>query len=204
MKAVTSLDGYLILPILIGKKKLAASQRILDSATNRIGSWYKRLLSNGGKEIFIKSIFQSIPTYAFSIFFVPNGVMEELQDGGLRFRDLRLFNMALLGRQVWRLISCKDTLCFRVLSAKYFPDRDVFHPKHIDKPTFTWQSIAKAARFLYEGSSWNVGRGSKIDIWHDNWGFEGISSDSIGLNKREVQEEKVSDLLNNETDGWNE
>lgn len=69
---------------------------------------------------------------------------------------------------MWRLISCKDTLCFRVLSTKYFPEGDVLHPKQIDKPSFTWQSIAKAASILYEGFDWNVGRGSKIDIWHDN------------------------------------
>lgn len=65
--------------------------------------------------------------------------------GGIGFRDLRHFNVALLGRQVWRLISCKDTLCFKVLSAKYFPEGDVLHPKQIDNPSFTWQSIAKAA-----------------------------------------------------------
>ncbi|KAK5843387.1 hypothetical protein PVK06_005843 [Gossypium arboreum] len=109
-----------------------------------------------------------------------------------------------IGKQVWRLISCKDTLCFRVLRAKYFSDGDFFHPEHIDKPSFTWQSIAKAASLLYEGFGWNVGRVSKFDIWHDKWGFEGLSGDSFGLSKREVQEEKVHNLLNNEKDGWNE
>lgn len=42
--------------------------------------------------------------------------------GGIGFRDLRLFNIALLGRQVWWLINNKDTLCYRVLSSKYFSD----------------------------------------------------------------------------------
>ncbi|KAL1145046.1 hypothetical protein V6Z11_A11G271900 [Gossypium hirsutum] len=122
----------------------------------------------------------------------------------LGFRDLCRFNVALLGRQVWQLLSCKDTLCFRILSAKYFSDGDVFHPKHVEKPSFTWQSIAKAACTLYDGFGWNVGRGDKIDIWHDNWGFDGLSSALIRLSKREVHEEKVHDLLNNEKDGWNE
>ncbi|KAK5843192.1 hypothetical protein PVK06_005636 [Gossypium arboreum] len=58
--------------------------------------------------------------------------------GGLGFRDLHRFNVALLGQQVWRLMSCTDMLCFQVLSAKYFPNGDVLHPKHIDKPSFTW------------------------------------------------------------------
>ncbi|KAH1072881.1 hypothetical protein J1N35_025209 [Gossypium stocksii] len=64
-------------------------------------------------------------------------------------KDLRIFNIALLGRQVWCLINCRDT-CFKVLSAKYFLDGDVFHPKNMDKPSYTWQSIAKAAATLNE------------------------------------------------------
>ncbi|XP_052483052.1 uncharacterized protein LOC128036184 [Gossypium raimondii] len=78
MKVVTKLDRYLGLPISIEKKKPVAFQSILDRAASRINSWSKRLLSNGGKEILIKSILQSIPTYALSVFFVPNGVLKEL------------------------------------------------------------------------------------------------------------------------------
>ncbi|TYG90098.1 hypothetical protein ES288_A12G155000v1 [Gossypium darwinii] len=88
--------------------------------------------------------------------------------GGLGFRDLRQFNMALLGRQVWRLIICKETLYYKVLSAKYFPDGDVFNPRSMDKPSFMWQSIAKAASILHAGFGWNVGNGRNIKIWHDN------------------------------------
>ncbi|TYG83633.1 hypothetical protein ES288_D01G184400v1, partial [Gossypium darwinii] len=91
--------------------------------------------------------------------------------GGLGFRDLRLFNVALLGRQVWRLIQCKDTLCYKVLSAKYFPDGNVLCPKHTYNPSFTWKSIAQAAKLLNEGFGWTVGNGKSIQIWQDNWGF---------------------------------
>ncbi|KAL1102266.1 hypothetical protein V6Z11_D05G351800 [Gossypium hirsutum] len=111
--------------------------------------------------------------------------------GALGFRDLRHFNVALLGRQVWRLISCKDTLCFRVLSAKYFLDGDVFHPKRVDKPSFMWKSIARATSILHEGFGRNVGNG-------------GLTGEFIRLNRREVQETKVCELLNETHDGWKE
>lgn len=61
------------------------------------------------------------------------------------FRDMHVFNLALLCRQFWRLVNFKDTLCFKVLSAKYFPKGDVFRPKRCDRPSFTWMIIAKAA-----------------------------------------------------------
>ncbi|KAH1130116.1 hypothetical protein J1N35_001494 [Gossypium stocksii] len=79
MKVVIELDSYLGLPILISKRRSAAFQNILDRTAIKVNSWSKRLLSNGGKKIFIKSILQSLPTYAFSIFFAPNGMLEELQ-----------------------------------------------------------------------------------------------------------------------------
>ncbi|PPD67367.1 hypothetical protein GOBAR_DD35745 [Gossypium barbadense] len=79
MRVVENLDTYLGLPISIGKKKSAAFQCMLDRMANRINSWSKRLLSNGGKEVFVKSVFQSIPTYALSIFFAPVGILDKIQ-----------------------------------------------------------------------------------------------------------------------------
>ncbi|KAK8309720.1 hypothetical protein V6Z12_D02G142200 [Gossypium hirsutum] len=79
MRVVNNLDAYLGLPIPVGKKKSAAFQSILDRMAIRINSWSKRLLSYGGKEVFIKSVLQSIPTYALSVFFAPEGILEKIQ-----------------------------------------------------------------------------------------------------------------------------
>ncbi|KAK5818006.1 hypothetical protein PVK06_022936 [Gossypium arboreum] len=57
--------------------------------------------------------------------------------GDIGFRDLRLFNFALLERQVWWLINHRNILCYQVLSSKYFPNGNVFHPKRVDKPSFS-------------------------------------------------------------------
>lgn len=47
-------------------------------------------------------------------------VMQPQGMGDLDFRDIRLVNIALLGRQVWHLINHNDTLCFQVLSSNIF------------------------------------------------------------------------------------
>ncbi|KAH1046712.1 hypothetical protein J1N35_037496 [Gossypium stocksii] len=94
--------------------------------------------------------------------------------GGMGFLDLHLFNLALLGRQVWHLMSQRNTLCFKVLSAKYFPNGDVFNYKLGDKPSFTWNSIAKAVDALKDGFLWQIGNRETIDIRRDHWGIEGV------------------------------
>lgn len=111
--------------------------------------------------------------------------------GGLGFREFGCSTLLF-----------RDTLCYKVLSAKYFPDGHVFHLKSMDKPSYTWQSIAKDASVLYEGFGWTVGNGKSIKMWHDNWGFEGLLGNSISLYKLLVKEEKVCDLLKERKDGW--
>ncbi|KAA3483592.1 reverse transcriptase [Gossypium australe] len=186
MMVVENLNNYLGLPIPIGKKKIVAFKDINNRLSCRINSWTKRLLSFGGKEVFIKAVLQYIPTYALSIFLAPKGVIEDIQAklsktwwagkdkgrfwtmiplktlckpkgmGGLGIRDVWLFNLALLGRQVSRLINNKDSLCFKVLSSKYFSDGNIFKAKKVDKASFTWSSIAVVAEALKDGFGWQV------------------------------------------------
>ncbi|KAH1046171.1 hypothetical protein J1N35_036955 [Gossypium stocksii] len=126
--------------------------------------------------------------------------------GGMGFRDLHLFNIALLGRQVWRLIHLKNTLCYRVLSSKYFPDGNIFRAKRVDKhePLYTWSSIAQAAKALENGYVWLVGDGKKFDIRHDKWGFDGLSGESINHALLTDREKVVKDLWNQDQMEWNQ
>ncbi|KAH1074146.1 hypothetical protein J1N35_026474 [Gossypium stocksii] len=88
--------------------------------------------------------------------------------GAIGIQDMRLFNIALLGRQVWRLVNNKESICFKVLSSKYFPDDNIFKAKRMDKALLTWLSIAAATEMLKNGFDLQVGNGDSINIWVDN------------------------------------
>lgn len=87
--------------------------------------------------------------------------------------------MKKIGRQVWRLMHCKETLCSKVLSAKYFPEGDVLRPKYCEKPSFTCSSIAKAINALKDSFLWQIGDGKSIDIRRDLWAIEGLNGESV-------------------------
>jgi hypothetical protein len=96
-------------------------------------------------------VVQAISTYAISYFKFPAGLCTEIcsmanrfwwgqrggerkshwvskeqlvqprQEGGMGFRDLQLFNKAILAWQGWRLLQRPHSLVFQFLKAKYFP-----------------------------------------------------------------------------------
>ena len=92
------------------------------------------------------------------------------------FRDLRQFNDALLGKQVWRLFHEKDTLLYRVFRAKYFPTGDIFRAVHNTRCSYAWKSTMLARDVISNGALWRVGDGKDIRIWEHRW----ISSSRSG------------------------
>ena len=70
------------------------------------------------------------------------------ENGGLGFRDLHLFNLAMLARQGWCLLTNPESLCAQVLRAKYFPDGDIMKvQERAGYVLFMAQHSAWSARF---------------------------------------------------------
>lgn len=57
------------------------------------------------------------------------------------FRNLNLFNIALLAKQGWHLLRNPNSLLARTLKAKYYKDSDILNSKMGNLPSFTWQSL---------------------------------------------------------------
>jgi hypothetical protein len=90
-------------------------------------------------------------------------------EGGMGFKDLTLFNQALLARQGWRLMQNPDSLVSRLLKAKYFLHHSFLESSVKHNSSYIWRSICASKDVLVAGLGWRVGTGEKIRIWKDPW-----------------------------------
>lgn len=167
-------------------------QTLQAKICKRVIQWGENYLSSGGKEILIKAVMQAIPVYVMGIFKLPDSVCEDLtrltrnfwwgadngrrkthwrawecltkpkRNGGLGFKDIRLFNQALLARQAWRLIEFPDSLCAKVLKAKYYPHGSLIDTTFGPNASPAWRGIEHGLDLLKKGIIWRIGNGNAV------------------------------------------
>ncbi|KAE8682600.1 hypothetical protein F3Y22_tig00111238pilonHSYRG00276 [Hibiscus syriacus] len=104
------------------------------------GDGRKNLVSYGGREIYIKSVGQAMPHMQWdAIFYLPALSMTSPGVGGVGFRDLHAFNLALLGKQIWRLVKSPDSLIGCILAGKYFPGGSLWSAPLVDSAVCMFQ-----------------------------------------------------------------
>ena len=167
-------ESYLGLPSLVGRSKRNTFAQLKQRVSNKLAGWKEKLLSNASKEILIKVVAQAVPSYTMSCFKLPDTLCDELtgmvrqfwwgqvkeekklawmswdkmclpkEKGGMGFRDLKKFNLALLAKQGWRLQTNSASLFYRVYKAKYFPRCNFLEATLGSQPSFAWRSILVA------------------------------------------------------------
>lgn len=123
-------EKYLGLPVVVGRAKYNIFSNIKERVWKRIQNWKNSFLSKTGKEVLIKVVLLAIPTYSMSVFIVPKKLCKDLEAmfsrfwwrnkqnekgihwwscdkmsyskamRGMGFRNMELFNKAMLAKQV--------------------------------------------------------------------------------------------------------
>jgi hypothetical protein len=187
VRHVLGTGNYLGLPSMIGRKKKEVFAYIKDRIWKRINSWRGRALSRAGKEVMIKSVLQAIPSYIMSIYLLPEGTIKDIErmmnsfwwgggannngikwlawdrmthaksQGGMGFRDLRIFNLAMIAKQGWNIMAKPYSLVAKIYKARYFPNSSLFDSKLGHNPSYVWRGIWKARQILMHGCRWRIG-----------------------------------------------
>jgi hypothetical protein len=77
---------------------------------------------------------------------------------------MKIFNLAMLAKQCWRLLLDPSSLCYQVLKGRYFPKGDFWNSKNTRSASYTWRSIMQGKKLLQKGLVWRVGDGKNISI----------------------------------------
>jgi len=192
-------EKYLGLPVHVGRSRRKTFACIKKNTCGRVYGWQERLLAKESKEVLVKGVAQAIPTYAMSCFDLTKTFCSELntllgkfwwsqQDKqnpmhwlswdkltqpkamcGLGFREMHSFNIAMLSRQGWRLIQNPESLCARILKARYFPNSTALEAVAHDGISYAWRSILHGLDLVKEGYIWRIGDGASVNIWSDPW-----------------------------------
>lgn len=92
-----------------------------------------------------------------------------LGEGGLGFRNFRDFNLALLAKQVWRLLTKPNSLLARVLKGRYYRHTNPLTKVKANNPSFGWKSLMAAKHVLQDGLQRTIGTGTETRVWEDVW-----------------------------------
>lgn len=98
-----------------------------------------------------------------------NNVSMSKRKGGLGFRNLYGFNIALMGKHCWRFMQDPNALVSRVYKARYFPDSHPLRAVKGHEPSFIWSGIWAAKEELLSGFRWVIGDGNDIRATTDPW-----------------------------------
>jgi hypothetical protein len=164
-------EKYLGLPTPAGRMGKGKFKSTKEWLVKHFSTCAERQMSNGAKEVLIKLVAQAIPTYVMGVFKLLAKMCEEMTHlirhfwwaedgdkrkvhwsawdkltmtkgyGGMGFQNLKLFNQALLARQAWRLIQFSESLCARLLKARYYPNGDIIDTIFPSEGSPTWKTV---------------------------------------------------------------
>lgn len=81
-----------------------------------------------------------------------------LRSGLQRFRSFYV----LLGKQLWRMLTKKESLLARIYKSRYFVNSDPLNADLGSRPSYVWRSIHEAHELVKKGRRMLIGNGQHV------------------------------------------
>jgi hypothetical protein len=85
------------------------------------------------------------------------------------FRDIELFNLALLAKQAWRILEDESSISAQILEAVYFLECDFLEAELGSARSRIWRAILDGREVLERRLIRRIGTGETTNIWDMNW-----------------------------------
>ncbi|CAM8990804.1 unnamed protein product [Rhodiola kirilowii] len=180
---VSSHSRYLGLPLMVGQRKTETCRSIVEKIWKRVNDWKSKLLSAAGREVLVKAVIQAMPVYMMSVYLFPKSVISEMArliqqfwwnkkgskgiswlsqdmlqtkkyEGGLGFKNLSVFNEAILMKVAWRMVKHPHLLISQVLLAKYCSNKGILDARLGSAPSHIWRGIMRGMHTFLDGIWW--------------------------------------------------
>ncbi|XP_019173912.1 PREDICTED: uncharacterized protein LOC109169485 [Ipomoea nil] len=133
-----------------------------------------------------------------------NGLCAPKKKGGLGFRCIREMNLALLGKQVWRLLTRPESLVTKVYKCRYYPICSLFEATAGSNPSFVWRGLLEALDARKSGCYRSIGDGRSTIIGRDPW-LPCAENSYVTTDLHDsIKDVLVSSLLNVQGSNWDE
>lgn len=87
----------------------------------------------------------------------------------ISFKKLHYFNLAMLGKQGWRLLSSPSSFVAKVYKTRHFLKTSFVNACVGHNLSYAWQSIMTVKDVIIQGSRVQMGNGQKTLIGKDLW-----------------------------------
>ena len=91
------------------------------------------------------------------------------ENGGVGFCRIHLFNIAMLAKQGWRLLSRLNSLVACIFKAKYYRNGFILSAQIGHNLSYVWRSLVTTQKLLAAGARRRIGSGSTVKIYSEPW-----------------------------------
>ncbi|KAI3942803.1 hypothetical protein MKW92_000645 [Papaver armeniacum] len=97
----------------------------------------------------------------------------------------------------------ENSLCARILKAKYFHNKDPLSDEITTQGSWIWKSIYKGLQIVKKYYVWSVGNGAKIKIWKHNWIPSINHTQLTNASQHNGENDIVQSLIQTSSKQWN-
>ncbi|KAJ9535818.1 hypothetical protein OSB04_un001029 [Centaurea solstitialis] len=179
---------------------------LVTKVKGRIRDWKSKFLSFAGRKQLISSVLQSMQLYWMMVYLVPSAVIHELEGlfrdflwaqgessrgkcklawetvckpiscGGLGFKRLATWNRTLLTKQIWDILSKRQTLWVRWIWDNRIHTGSLWSIN--PRPNWSWifRKLLCIRPMVRQFFCYQLGNGQGVNAWEDNWLVRPLSS----------------------------